>query len=188
MTKHRCHIVWVKPRTDAEVAELVGRRIMGVARFPGQPLAEWLQGPSWTLVVEPLSRREGWVSFLVPEAPSERLGPGARIDLYAGPQWILEVEIVSEAGARIGTASESSAPLVNDPVELSLSRDQALVLHDYAARLNVREDGPSRGAAERRVLWDLEAMLESQLVEPFEPDYADKLAAARARARDPEDS
>lgn len=38
--------------------------------------------------------------------------------------------------------------------------------------------------AEQRVLWDLEAMLESAVIEVLSPDYALRLEEARGRVRD----
>ena len=41
--------------------------------------------------------------------------------------------------------------------------------------------------AEQRVLWDIEALLETLLVEPFDRDYDVLLEAARRGVRDPTD-
>jgi hypothetical protein len=67
---------------------------------------------------------------------------------------------------------------------VALSRDEALVLYEWVCGFNQREDVVFDDQAEQRVLWDLEASLESLLVEPLSESYADLLAAARGRVRD----
>ncbi len=69
-------------------------------------------------------------------------------------------------------------------VTIELSHDEALVLLDWLARMHERDELSFADQAERRVLWDLEAMLESALAEPLSADYDALLAAARARVRD----
>jgi hypothetical protein len=69
---------------------------------------------------------------------------------------------------------------------LPLTQDEALVLFEWLANFNKREH-EFDDQAEQRVLWDLEAMLESELVEPFSPNYRDLVAAARKRVRDSTD-
>lgn len=67
---------------------------------------------------------------------------------------------------------------------LELSDDEALVLFECLARF---EDGgalPLQDEAERYVLWRLEGQLEKALVEPFRPDYAELVDAARRRVRE----
>ena len=71
-------------------------------------------------------------------------------------------------------------------VNLPLTRDEALVLFEWLGHFNNREH-EFEDQAEQRVLWDLESMLESQLVEPFSPAYRDLVAAARERVRDSTD-
>lgn len=73
----------------------------------------------------------------------------------------------------------------SDKISFDLSKDEALVLFEFLARFNkepranVFED-----QAEERVLWHLEALLERQLLEPFDPSYAKLLQEARDRLRD----
>ena len=75
------------------------------------------------------------------------------------------------------------------PVAIYLTHDEALVMSDFLSRnsgpdsdtLNIEDQ------AELRVLWDIEAILESWLVAPLAPDYAERLAAARAAVRDSAD-
>jgi len=72
-------------------------------------------------------------------------------------------------------------------VELSLSNDEAIVFFDWLARFNqARRNDSFEDQSEERVLWDLEARLETALAEPLGPDYPQRLAAARAAVRDTE--
>ena len=65
-------------------------------------------------------------------------------------------------------------------VRLELSPEQALVFHDWLARFNGTAGRQFEDQAEERVLWDIEAMLETALVKPFEKDYEAALSAARS--------
>ena len=69
-------------------------------------------------------------------------------------------------------------------VQLDLSGDEALVLFEWITRFNKRQDAEFEDQAEQRVLWDVEALLEAALVEPFSGDYDQLLAEARERVRD----
>lgn len=71
-------------------------------------------------------------------------------------------------------------------VNLSLTQDEALVLFEWLATFN-KTEYQFVDQAERRVLWDLEARLESTLTAPFRDDYLNVVAAARARLRDSSD-
>lgn len=72
-------------------------------------------------------------------------------------------------------------------VELKLTRDEAVVLFEWLHRFNTKEGGQGfEDQAEQRVLWDIEATLESTLTEPFEPNYRQILDVARAKVRDGE--
>ena len=75
--------------------------------------------------------------------------------------------------------------MANDKVTVEISREEALVLFEWLSRFNKAEDTIFADQAEQRVLWDIEAMLESTLVEPFDPKYDELLEAARAKVRDP---
>lgn len=74
---------------------------------------------------------------------------------------------------------------VVENISLELSGDQALILFDWLVRTR-SETQPVEfdDQAEQRVLWDLEALLESRLVEPLAENYGDLLEAARSRVRD----
>jgi hypothetical protein len=69
-----------------------------------------------------------------------------------------------------------------ESVKVDLTKDEALVLFEWLARNDatsgrlVIED-----ESERKVLWVLEGLLESLLVEPLRPDYKERLAEARAK-------
>ncbi len=69
-------------------------------------------------------------------------------------------------------------------VVLELTADQSLVLFDWVTRFNAVEGRHFADQAEERVLWDIEAMLEAVLTEPFSTDYDGLLAAARNNVRD----
>ena len=70
---------------------------------------------------------------------------------------------------------------MSDPVTLTLSREEALVLFDLLS-VSLKADPPLRldDPAAQRVLWDLECMLEAVLDEPLRADYPATLARARA--------
>jgi hypothetical protein len=70
-----------------------------------------------------------------------------------------------------------------DSEKISLTGDEALVLFEWLARFN-KTEGEFADQSEQRVLWDLEAQLESALVAPLRPDYNAILAEARDRIRD----
>jgi hypothetical protein len=76
---------------------------------------------------------------------------------------------------------------MSDAVAIQLSPDEALVLFDWLSRFNESGDATFRDQAEQRVLWDIEAALESNLVAPLDPQYERLLAQARDRVRDAED-
>lgn len=67
---------------------------------------------------------------------------------------------------------------------LELTRDEAVVLLAWLARARARERLEFEDQAEQRVLWDMEAMLERQLVEPLRDDWEAVIGEARARVRD----
>ena len=66
-------------------------------------------------------------------------------------------------------------------VQLRLSRDEALVLFELAARFTDDDTLSIAHDAERTALWNLCALLEAALVEPLTPEYTEALAAARLR-------
>ena len=70
-----------------------------------------------------------------------------------------------------------------DGKSIALSRDEALVLFEYLSRADPA-GGTGLHPAERRVLWNLLAVLEKKLAEPFAANYAELLDDARSRVAD----
>jgi hypothetical protein len=72
-------------------------------------------------------------------------------------------------------------------INLTVTKDEALVLFDFLARFNHSEH-PNifEDQSEQKTLWILEGQLEKQLVEPFRPDYKDIINEARNKIRDEE--
>ena len=66
-----------------------------------------------------------------------------------------------------------------DQVVIRLSKAEALILFDCLSRLEKSASLPCEDPAEKRVLWDMQAQLESILVEPFQPNYKELVAEAR---------
>jgi hypothetical protein len=64
-------------------------------------------------------------------------------------------------------------------VQITLNPDEALVLFEWLSRVNEGEELSFEHPAEQRVLWDLEATLETKLVAPLEPNYDELLQGAR---------
>jgi hypothetical protein len=72
-------------------------------------------------------------------------------------------------------------------VTLDISDDEALVLYDLLADYAEHDTGRQltiRSAAERNALWALSAALDKLLVAPFQENYKEQLAAARARVEE----
>lgn len=70
-----------------------------------------------------------------------------------------------------------------------LTKDEALVLFEWLHRredlgLDSMEALACVDQAEQRVIWDLSAVLETILVEPFGRNYDEVIEGARARLRD----
>jgi hypothetical protein len=72
-------------------------------------------------------------------------------------------------------------------VTITLTSDEALVLFDL---LHQWEDADRvsvpRHKAEQVVLWNLSALLERELIEPFDTKYRDLISAARDRLTPPD--
>lgn len=71
-------------------------------------------------------------------------------------------------------------------VTLVLSEAEALVLFELLTRWEATGQNTIiiEHQAEQRMLWDIQAMLEKQLVAPFSPDYLAILSAAREVVQD----
>jgi hypothetical protein len=67
-------------------------------------------------------------------------------------------------------------------VGITLTASEAVVLFEWLRTHGA--EAPVSERAEQRVLWDLLAVLEKALVDPFRPDYRAVLEAARANVRD----
>lgn len=74
---------------------------------------------------------------------------------------------------------------MQDPVTLTLTADETLVLFAFLQRFEQEETLRIKDQAEERALWNLNCLLERELVEPFLTDYAERVATARERLRDP---
>ncbi len=68
-------------------------------------------------------------------------------------------------------------------VLVRLTADEALVLFEWLHRMEAGPgfDGVVEDHAEKVALWNLSALLEREMVEPFRDDYAKRVAAARTR-------
>lgn len=71
-------------------------------------------------------------------------------------------------------------------VLLQMTQAEALVLFEFIARFNEREDFEFEDQAEQQVLWNIECDLEKTLVEPLLPDYKVYLQKVRDAVRDRE--
>lgn len=68
-----------------------------------------------------------------------------------------------------------------DTVALHLSPDEALVLFAFCTRFTNEDVLTIEHPGEQAALWNLCAVLETVLVEPFKAEYPELLAAARGR-------
>jgi hypothetical protein len=75
-----------------------------------------------------------------------------------------------------------------DPEKLTieLTNKEALVLFEFLRRFDDEDNYSFADQAEQRVLWDVECLLEKQLVEVLSPAYQVFLKEAREQVRDPE--
>lgn len=70
-----------------------------------------------------------------------------------------------------------------DDVVIRLRQDGALVLYELLHRWEEREPARPEHHAEHVALWNLSALLESELTQPFDPGYDKLVSAARTRLR-----
>jgi hypothetical protein len=73
-----------------------------------------------------------------------------------------------------------------DPVSLTLTPDEALVLYEYLRRCDDEGRYAFIDQAEQRALWNLECALESRMP-VFSSDYGKQVQDSRNALRDPED-
>lgn len=64
-------------------------------------------------------------------------------------------------------------------MKIELSSDEALVLVEFLMRFREKEVLSIEDPAEEQILWDLCAMLESDVPQLFDPKYIDVLNVAR---------
>jgi hypothetical protein len=67
-----------------------------------------------------------------------------------------------------------------DKISLTLSKQEALVLFEWLAKVEPMGTTVFQHPSEERVLWKLQGQLESTLQEPFAPNYDDLVSQARA--------
>jgi hypothetical protein len=72
-------------------------------------------------------------------------------------------------------------------VEIRLTPDEALVLFEFLSRSSDSDEWRVEDQVEKKALENLCCLLEKELVEPFHPDYAGLLQAARRRLSDRDD-
>ena len=73
---------------------------------------------------------------------------------------------------------------MSEKVSLELTPSEALVLLEFLSRFTSEKVLKLEDQAEKRVLWNLCASLESILVEPFADNYKELLERARVEVRD----
>lgn len=64
---------------------------------------------------------------------------------------------------------------------IEFSNNELLVLFDWLVDFNKRDYNFNCQVAEQRLLWDLEALLEKQIVEAFDDNYTKLLDKARKK-------
>ena len=71
-------------------------------------------------------------------------------------------------------------------VLVRLTADEALVLFEWLHRMEAGPgfDGVVGDHAEEVALWNLSALLERAMVEPFQDDYDERVTSAKARLTD----
>ncbi|WP_428306030.1 hypothetical protein [Lacipirellula sp.] len=72
---------------------------------------------------------------------------------------------------------------MGEPTVLELTSDEALVLFEFLSRFSENDTLAIEDQAEERVLWKLLGLLEERLAEPFDPEWAAIISAARNRLR-----
>jgi hypothetical protein len=70
---------------------------------------------------------------------------------------------------------------MSDSISIQLTQDEALVLFEYFARFAEKDEWCLRHNAEFCAFSRIAGVLESALVAPFQPDYADQLERSRER-------
>ncbi len=74
---------------------------------------------------------------------------------------------------------------MEEKVIIELTKDEALVLFDFLGRFNQNSnENVFEDQAEQKSLWNVEALLEKVLVEPFMENYKEIIKEAREKMRD----
>jgi hypothetical protein len=69
--------------------------------------------------------------------------------------------------------------------DIRLTIDESIIFYDFLKRVNENKiDLITEDQSEKRILWNIEGILEKKLVEPFQPDYESLVKACRNRMRD----
>jgi len=71
-----------------------------------------------------------------------------------------------------------------DNVDITLTKDEALVLFDFLSRFSNQEKLSIQDQAEERALWNLTCLFEKSLAEPFSTEWKSIIEGARNRLRD----
>lgn len=74
----------------------------------------------------------------------------------------------------------------DDDIQISLTKDEALVLFEMLSRFSDKEKLNIEHQSEERALWNLNCLLEQQLTEPLKENYSELLQAARDSLKDEE--
>jgi hypothetical protein len=67
----------------------------------------------------------------------------------------------------------------NEPITISLSHSEALVLFEWLAGLEERKIKCFADSSEELVAWKIEGILEKILIEPLQPNYRQLIAMAK---------
>lgn len=70
-----------------------------------------------------------------------------------------------------------------DKVNITLDKDEALVLFEFLSRYSDTDKITFEDQAEQVALWNLQCLLESTLVEPFQKNYNQIIQKARDNIR-----
>lgn len=73
---------------------------------------------------------------------------------------------------------------MSEKIVIKLHENEALVFFDWIKRFNENEDNRFEDQSEQRILWDIEALLEQNMVSILDEDYKNKLEKARKCIRD----
>ena len=72
-------------------------------------------------------------------------------------------------------------------INIELTKEEGIVLLEFLTRFNeIERSNLIEDQAEQRVLWDVECILEKQLIGPLTSNYQEILQNAREQVRDKE--